>query len=352
MTFFGKIAVIALLIILFKPLDLAAQRSRYAPRQTAIEQLPMIAIDTIESPLDENSSIILYSNGTWKHLHHDIDVIMQNPVYSNNWDTTQIFSYKSIKLSHLPAVVELTLIDDLDGFCAPTVGKVFSKYGIRRRANHNGIDIPKPKGEPLYAIFDGVIRYSQYNTGGYGYLTIIRHPNGLESWYAHLCKINNKIGDYVKAGEVIGYIGNTGRSRGSHLHFELRYCDQSFDPEFLIDFETGRLKYQTFALEKSFFNIRSRASELLEEEEEEYFTNEAQYAQATDSVAISKLASSSNKAAISQTGSGTALYHTVKSGDILGRISARYGISIDRLCKLNGISRTTTLRINQRLRVR
>ena len=97
------------------------------------------------------------------------------------------------------------------------------------------------------------------NTGGFGNLVIVRHPNGLETWHAHLSKLNVQVNEYVKTGQVIGFSGNTGRSRGPHLHFEMRYCDQTFDPEFIIDFPTGCLKYHTFALEKSFFNIHSRA---------------------------------------------------------------------------------------------
>ena len=101
-------------------------------------------------------------------------------------------------------------------------------------------------------------------------MVIVRHENGLETWYAHLSRINVAVNDYVKSGQVIGFGGSTGRSRGPHLHFEMRYCDQTFDPEFIIDFQSGQLRYQTFALEKKFFNIHSRASEILEEDDDDF----------------------------------------------------------------------------------
>ncbi len=350
MTIFKRIIGISLLLTASLVGDLSAQR--YAPRQRGIELIPRVVIDTIDAPNMENSSIILYTNGEWDYLHHDKEALEQHMVYQTHWDTTKIFSYRSIELAHLPEVTELQLIDDMNGFYPPVKGKVFSKYGPRRGRHHNGVDISKPVGETLYATFDGKVRYAQYNTGGYGYLVIIRHPNGLESWYAHLSRMNVKVGDYVKASQVIGYIGNTGRSRGNHLHFEFRYCDQSFDPEFLIDFENGVLRYQTFALEKSFFNILSRASEILEEDDAEYFASDSLYAQAVDSTALSKVASKLNGTKTAVRKSGAAVYHTVRSGDILGRIASRYGVSIDQVCRLNGIKRTTTLRINQRLRVK
>lgn len=326
--------------------------SQRIPKQSSIEALPRIAVDTIESSSINGSLVVLYSNNTWEYIHQDTTLINKSSVYSDNWDTSHIFSYKSIELTDLPENIEIKLIDNMDEFSPPTVGKVFSKYGIRRRAHHNGVDVPLKVGEPLKSIFDGKVRYAQYNSGGYGYLVIVRHANGLESWYAHLTKLNVNVNDNVKAGQIIGFSGNTGRSRGPHLHFELRYCDQTFDPEFLIDFETGTLKYQTFVLERSFFNIRSRATDILEDEEDEYYVNEVLYAQAIDSAAIQKAISTNGKSqAVIAAKEGTQ-YHTVRSGDILGRIATKYGVSIEQICRLNNISRTTILRINQRLRIR
>lgn len=200
-------------------------------------------------------------------------------------------------------------------------------------------------GEPVLAAFDGKVRYSKYNTGGFGNLVIIRHPNGLETWHAHLSKLNVRVGDYVKTGQVIGYVGRTGRAFGPHLHFETRYYDQSFDPEFLFDFEKGMLKYQTFALERSFFNIHSRASELLDEDE----ADDQDLANAL--LAAADAPTAIRTAQPNPAGSGP-VYHIVKKGDILGRIAPRYGTTIAKICQLNGIDRNSILQLGQRLRVK
>ena len=258
-------------------------------------------------------------------------------------------------------MVELKLVDDLAQFKSPVTGKVLSKYGPRRRRNHNGVDIPLRPGEPVYATFDGRVRYAKYNTGGYGNLVIVRHRNGLETWNAHLSKLNVKPNDYVKAGQVIGFSGNTGRSRGPHLHYEMRYQDQTFDPEFIVDFETGQLKYQTFALEKSFFNIHSRASEILEEEDEYDLplltSNDSGDSTSQDILdQIAEAQQKEKKAAVQQKQAGIsssgAIYHTIKSGDMLGKLAIRYGVTIDQICRLNGITRNTVLRLGKKLRIK
>jgi len=278
------------------------------------------------------------------------------PVYKEHWDTTQVFAYKSVQLSDLPPLLELNLIRDLSEFTPPLIGNVFSKYGPRGRRDHNGVDIPAKLGDPIYATFEGKVRYAKFNTGGFGNLVIIRHPNGLETWSAHLHKMEVKVGDYVATGQLIGLAGRTGRAYGVHLHFELRYCDQTFDPEFVIDFPTGSLKYQTFALEKAYFNIRSRASELLEEDEGYDFqllaagdSDTTSSVDILERIALAQKASSNNTASESQ---GNPIYHTIVSGDMLGKLAIKYGVSIDQICRLNGITRTTILSLGRKLRVK
>ncbi|MDR0954154.1 MAG: M23 family metallopeptidase, partial [Rikenellaceae bacterium] len=159
-----------------------AQRRAATPK---IEDLPRIPVDTVATD-DPDTQIVLYTNNTWSYYRPQMHLYDQLPVFSEHWDTTQIFSYKSIALADLPERLDLCLINNAEEFHYPIKGMVRSKYGIRRRRNHNGVDIPLKTGDPIYATFEGKVRYSKYNTGGFGNLVIVRHKNGLETWYAHL----------------------------------------------------------------------------------------------------------------------------------------------------------------------
>ena len=162
-------------------------------------------------------------------------------------------------MSEMPKSVVIDLVDSLTSYHCPYQGSVHprGKYGPRRRRQHQGVDLPLKTGDPVYATFCGRVRISQYNRGGYGNLVIIRHDNGLETYYGHLSERLVEPDQWVEAGQIIGLGGSTGRSTGPHLHFETRYYGQSFDPERLIDFKNGTLSRETFLLKKSFFSIYS-----------------------------------------------------------------------------------------------
>lgn len=320
--------------------------STYAAPQTKLEDLPRRPIDTILTA-DPETKVIIFSNNTWEFFRPEISERLANhAAYKYNWDTVSIFAYRNIELADLPQIVELKLVDSLSEFCPPLIGRVGSKYGPRGRVNHQGTDIPLRLGEPLLAMFEGKVRYAKFNSGGFGYLTIIRHPNGLESWYGHQSRINVKPGTYVKAGQVIGYGGSTGRSTGPHLHFELRYQDQSFDPEFVVDFENGQLRYQKFALEKKFFNIHSRASELLDEDYGDLISAPGSLLSEANDSTVKKVITAP-KPAVTQ-----AVYHKIVQNDNLGKLAGKYRVSVDQICRLNKITRTTTLKLGRSLRIK
>ncbi len=339
------------------------KKSTYIPPK--IEDLPRLPIDTVDTA-DPETKLILYSNNTWSYYRPAMVRYDQLPIYAEHWDTTQIFSYKSVPLTDLPDQVTLNLLNGNSAYHFPIKGLVRSKYGIRGRRNHNGVDIPLRTGDPIYATFDGKVRYAKYNLGGYGNLVIIRHQNGLETWYAHLALPNVKENDYVKAGQIIGYGGSTGRSTGPHLHYEIRYCDQTFDPEFLVDFNNGsQLKTDNFLLAKGYFNIHSRASEILEEDDDDdpmltidpdiRLLAEMGDSTARSTVAAALVAQQEAKVQAAKEAAAranAAQYYTIRSGDTLGKIAGRYHVSIDQICRLNGINRNTILSIGRRLRVK
>jgi len=162
-------------------------------------------------------------------------------------------------------------------------------------------------GDSVVSAFEGTVRIAQYSRS-YGNVVVVRHNNGLETLYAHLSARKVKPGDHVEAGQCLGLGGNTGRSTGSHLHFESRYKGEPIDPNSIIDWENFSLKTKTLALDKDSFKHLKEAR--------------------------------------------ARKYHTVRSGDTLYGISRRYGTSLSKLYRLNGMGSKTVLRIGKKVRVR
>jgi murein DD-endopeptidase MepM/ murein hydrolase activator NlpD len=228
-----------------------------------------------------------------------------------NWDNSRAHNFGNA------VVIPDSFRIDMSGFCMPTSNtKITSKFGPRRRRMHNGIDVKVYIGDTIRAAFSGKVRVvkNQGRRVGYGKYVIIRHENGLETVYAHLSKQLVNEDQYVESGEVIGLGGNTGRSTGSHLHFETRFLGQAINPALLFDFEKQDIVTDSYLFLKGKNRYRRN-----------------------------------NSSAVASSGGGTQ-YYKVRKGDSLSKISQRTGVSIDRLCKLNGITRRTTLRINQVLK--
>ena len=286
-----------------------------------------LVVDTIPSS-SEGLSIVLYNDNTWRFVRNRNIDVLDETVFTSDWDTTKIQVYKT-ELKDLPISMVIDLVDSLKSYHYPHKGRVTSKYGPRRRRIHQGTDIDLETGEPIYATFDGRVRITTYVRYGYGNLVVIRHDNGLETYYAHLSESNVKPNQWVTAGQVIGKGGNTGRSTGSHLHYEIRYKGQTFDPERLIDFSTGTLRRETFLLKRTYFSPYSRFTQ--------DFDEEVQSAEEDKKIAAEAAAKK---------------YHIVKRGDTLGRIAINNRTTVTKLCQLNGIRKTTVLQIGQRIRVR
>ena len=212
----------------------------------------------------------------------------------------------------------------------PVEGDFLSPFGHRGRRVHAGVDIKLEAGDPVSCAFDGVVRMAR-RYSGYGNCVVVRHYNGIETLYGHLSKISVKVNQQVKAGDIIGLGGHTGRASCNHLHFETRFQGKAFNPKQLIDFNTYNLLADTFMVTKATYGL-SR----------DYIPSASNEIIATNNDSIKHNAKSSKPKK----------YHTIKSGDTLGALSLKYGTSVKQLCSINGIKPTKTLKLGTKLRVR
>ncbi len=210
---------------------------------------------------------------------------------------------------------------DLTGYHHPANYRITSNYGYRHRRMHRGVDLGYPEGTPVAAAWDGIVRISKgtANTGGYGNLVVIRHDNGLETYYGHLSRRLVNPGQMVKAGDIIGLGGNTGRSYGSHLHFEVRYLGNDINPSRLIDFDNFKLKFDTLYVSGYTVSVPNPAPQTVQQDKPKPQTS--------------------------------AQYYKVRKGDNLGKIAAKYHTTVSKIKKLNHL-RSDFIREGQRLRVR
>ena len=216
------------------------------------------------------------------------------------WSNTSINPY-NVSLVGMKDTIKL----DVSGYCPPSVKHVTSNWGFRKWKFHYGIDLKVHRGDTVKSAFDGTVRITRRDRG-YGYFVVVRHDNGLETLYGHLNKILVKPDQRVKAGEAVGMGGNTGRSTGYHLHLEFRYLGNPINPNDIVDFQTHQVKKPVLVISSNTFAYKAEIDKIR--------------------------------------------YWTVKKGDTLGRIAYRTGVSVSKLCKLNGITTKTILKIGRKIR--
>ncbi|MDR6560102.1 MULTISPECIES: peptidoglycan DD-metalloendopeptidase family protein [unclassified Arcicella] len=246
--------------------------------------------------------------------------------YFSIWDATNIDPY-DINPKDFDDVVDIELFNKEQGryWSVPnSAPKLTSVFGPRWGRMHSGVDLDLETGDPVYAAFDGIVRVSGYDGGGYGKFLVVRHYNGLETLYGHLSAKNFESGAYVKAGDQIGLGGSTGRSTGSHLHFETRYEGNPFNPAIYV------------------FNFSGERTEPVSD-------HVLISARVFDTYGLSldnEYGSSARKVKTRRTA-----WTTVRSGDSLYSIANRAGISVDKLARMNGMRISASLRIGRRLRI-
>lgn len=289
-------------------------------------------IDTIDIG-DGRVSVVLKDDHTWFYVKN-FDVIARDSTFIIHWEMNKVNPYTE-PLDKLPFRTTIALVDSASNFTCPYIRAVYSKFGYRHGRRHQGVDLPLKKGDPVKAAFDGRVRVSMYSKG-YGNLVVIRHENGLETYYGHLSRRDVEPGDWVRSGDVIGLGGSTGRSTGPHLHFETRYNGYAFDPQWLADFETGELRKNVFVLRRSYLDASSRyVHEDIDEEEEIYATDEA--------IEAEEKRIAAEKAAMR--------WHTVKNGETMSAIAIKEGVSLNKIKSLNPGININKIRIGQKIRV-
>ena len=230
--------------------------------------------------------------------------------YFSSWDSKKIDIY-DFDPKGFSDTVSIRLYDPPNGslWSMPLKdSRLSSPFGLRRFRWHHGVDLRLTTGDDVYAAFDGIVRMASYDRYGYGHFVLIRHRNGLETIYGHLSKLWVTVGKEVRAGDVIGLGGSTGRSTGPHLHFEVRYKGLSINPEEMYDFTAHTLRQSVFLVSSSSFEHVLKMNE--------------------------------------------AVVHRVRSGENLSVIARRYGVSVSHITRMNKISSSTVLRVGMGLKIR
>lgn len=254
----------------------------------------------------------------------------ESEIYTT-WNTEKVHCYSSAEVPEHYRI-------DLRGFCMPTPSRVItSNFGWRPSFGrmHKGLDIKVYIGDTIVSAFDGRVRIVNYEANGYGNYIVVRHSNGLETIYGHLSKHLCKVGDVVRAGQPIGLGGNTGRSTGSHLHFETRIAGEAINPALLFDFVAQDVTGDYYDFTRA-NNGRSTAAPAV--------------ANNSAASAASQMASAGTTAQPPR-GRGDGKVYKVKKGDTLYSIAQNVGISVDELCSRNrGLKKNGKLKVGQIIR--
>lgn len=241
------------------------------------------------------------------------------------------------KATELPDSFRINLRD----FCMPTTNRVItSNFGHRWGRQHKGLDVKVYIGDTIRTAFSGKVRIVRYEAAGYGKYVVIRHYNGLETIYGHMSKQLVAENEEVKAGDPIGLGGNTGRSTGSHLHFETRLCGVALNPAIMFDFRNQDVVDDYYMFRRSTYDSESALATRLRG------VGGMTTGTKADGDEDIELATAAPAASYAK----DVRFHKVKSGETLASIARKRGTTIDAICKLNRIGRNIRLMPGQILK--
>ncbi len=296
-------AVFALLLGMWVVLPVAAQNNDFCiEKHISIQQQNIAKNKKLPSMLSVDDSAT-YS----RRLEQVYGIAPASELYGDVWVNRWVNPYRraGVKLPDTFAV-------NVSSYCMPIIGRMTSDYGFRRYRMHRGVDLKLSVGDTVRAAFAGQVRYTSYERRGYGYYVVIRHTNGLETIYGHLSRFLVKANDIVKVGDPIALGGNTGRSSGAHLHFEVRFLGLDLNPNEIFDFKKNKIHSDEFVFRSAPYRAGT----------ETYYANGVSYS-----------------------------VYRVRKGDTLTSIAKKYRTSINNLCRLNKLSPKRTLKIGQRIRI-
>lgn len=245
-------------------------------------------------------------------------------IYGDEWDN---------RYAHRATELPDSFVINLRHFCMPTPSRVItSDFGSRWGRQHKGLDIKVYIGDTIRSAFSGKVRIVRYEAKGYGNYIVIRHPNGLETIYGHLSKHLVTENQVVRAGEPIGLGGNTGRSTGSHLHFETRLCGVALNPALFFDFRNQDITGDHYVFLKDRYESDSQLATL-----ERGKVNGGSYTRDQVYGEVGRYNEKAEEAATQNAANAPErVYYKVQNGETLASIAKKVGVSVDAICRLNG----------------
>lgn len=285
------------------------------PEITKSSEIKLINFSLL-SPMEKHNYFrnLVDSLGQTKRNEFNLDslaskIIELDTIFNRNWCNSCVFE-TSID-NGIVDVIELELVRKTETYYYNQWGSFNWGYGPRWGRMHRGLDLALNIGDTIVSSFNGIVRYAQFNDGGYGNCVVVRHFNGIETLYGHMNEIIVKPGQLVYTKDPLGLGGSTGRSTGPHLHFETRYQGYSFDP------------LKIFNKEK--FTLHSGNLQLSSKD-------------ITDPIIPNEVSRKK--------------FHVVKSGETLFQIAKKHKRTVDQILKLNGIKNKNKIYVGQRIRVK
>ena len=296
---------------------------------TTICTLPMMGQDLLarQAPIDRKMKTV-------------DSVALQRLIFTENYDSPAEDLYEdwSNKYAHQETALPDSFRISLKDFCMPTTSRVLtSNFGARWGRQHKGLDIKVYIGDTIRAAFSGKVRIVRYERRGYGKYVVIRHYNGLETIYGHLSAQLVEEDQEVRAGDVIGLGGNTGRSTGSHLHFETRLCGVALNPALMFDFRNQDVIDDSYMFHKDTYQRESVVATRLRG------VGGGSFSEGDEVVELASAAPAASYLHESR-------FHKVRKGETLYSIARKRGTTINAIMKLNHLKKSSKLKPGQILK--